>query len=193
MRSKYCIIICILFFVSSKITAQTNESHIHFSVNTAYNFNENEFHNFWKPTPGVGFELSFDHTVGELGAGLTVMRFDKQIDLTKSFYAVDYYFLYRYKFNVLSKLNFINGFDFGIFEFRFDDDDDIKHSAERIEREFALKLIAGFSFDIAETWKAEITTSYQHIYTKKKIEFFFIGAAVQKSFLTPSWLKEFFE
>lgn len=193
MNDKFFLIISILLFSSSRLIAQTTDSLVHLSLNTTYNFNENEFHNFWVPSPGFGIELSFDHPVGEIGAGLNLIRFSKQIHSTKSFYAVDYYFLYRYTFNIFSKFNFISGFNFGIFEFRFDDDDDIKNSAEKIEREFALKLLTGFSYDFADTWKFELTNSYQHIYTKRKIELLFVAASVKKSFSTPIWLKEFFQ
>lgn len=182
-----------LFIWYSSADAQTKKELIHLSLQGNYNFIENEFHNYWSSAPGSGIEISFEHQVGEIGAGVRLMRFNKVIDSTKSFFGVDYYFLYRQSFNISNRFDFISGFDVGIFEFRFDHDDDIQTSAERIEREFALKIVGGISYSISETLKAEFATSYQHIYTRKKIEFYFLSAAVTKTFSMPDWMKGFFK
>lgn len=174
-------------------SAQTDDGVIHLSLNAAYNFNKNEFHNYWSSTPGAGFEFSIEHNIGEIGAGLRLMRFNKEIDSAKSFYGVDYYFLYRHSFDIVNRIDFISGFDIGVFEFRFDDDEDIKTSAERVEREFALKIIGGISYSLTNSWKAELTASYQHIYTRKKIELYFLSFGVTKTFSMPDWMKGFFE
>lgn len=183
----------LMVICSSFLYSQSEERMIHFSLNTIRNFNENEFHEYWKPLQGIGGELSFDHPVGELGAGFTLMRFDKQHFSAKSFYGVDYYFLYRHTTEMIGNLTFIAGFDFGIFEFRFDDDEEIRTEAERVEREFAFKLLSGLSYEFIDAWRAELKASYQHIYTRKKIELFYLNLGITKSFSTPGWLKEFFE
>lgn len=178
---------------SQVLFSQSEERMIHLSVSAGHIFNKNEFHKYWNPSIGVGGEFSFDHSIGKMGAGLSLMRFDKKIISTKSFYGVDYYFLYRRFVNVIHDLNFVLGFDAGIFEFRFDDDNDIRGTAEQVEREFAIKLVSGFSYELGNTWNAEITTSYNHIYTKKKIDLFYIKFGVAKSFSSPEWLKEFLD
>lgn len=185
--------IILISFCSPVLFSQSEDRMIHLSVSAAHIFDENEFHKYWKPSIGVGGEFSFDHSIGKIGAGLSLMRFNKKINATKSFYGVDYYFLYRSFVNLIPNLNFVLGFDAGIFEFRFDDDNDIRGSAEEVEREFAIKLVSGFSYELSNTWNAEISTSYNHIYTMKKIELFYIKFGVVKSFASPEWLKEFLD
>lgn len=182
-----------LFIWFSLTNAQTKNEVILLSLHANYNLIENEFHNYWSSAPGGGIEISFEHQVGKIGAGIRLMRFNKIIDSVKNFFGVDYYFLYRQSFNIVNRFDFLSGFDVGIFEFRFDDDDDIQTSAERIEREFALKIVGGILYSISETWRAELTVSYQHIYTRNKIEFYFLSAGVTKSFTMPDWMKGFFE
>jgi hypothetical protein len=193
MKNNICLLVFFLFFPALVIVAQSEDRTISLSINAAYNYNENEFHDYWNSTPGAGFELSFEDDVGEIGAGLRLMRFNKIVESTKSFYGVDYYFLYRHYFSIHRKIDFVAGFDFGIFEFRFDDDVDIKTLAERFEREFAIKLVTGMSFSLSESWKAELTTAYNHIYTRKKIELFYLSVGITKTFSAPAWLKELFE
>ncbi len=102
---------------------------------------------------GFGGEFRFDHSIGELGIGLSFMRFDKKIDLTKEFDGIDYYILYRRSINLIKSVNFSLGFNAGIFEFSFDDEDDIEEEAERIEREFAINLIIGVSFQFMKSFE----------------------------------------
>lgn len=194
MNNKIFLISIILVIIfSSVLFAQNSEKQIHFSLNTNYNFTGNEFRNYWKSNMGFGGEFRFDHPIGELGIGLSFMRFDKKIDLTKEFDGIDYYILYRRSINLIKSVNFSLGFNAGIFEFGFDDDDDIQDEAERIEREFAINLVTGVSFQFMESLNADFKTSYQHIYTKKKIELFYFSFGVTKSFSSPDWLGEFFE
>lgn len=178
---------------SPLLFSQSEARMIHVSVSAGHIFNKNEFHKYWTPSIGVGGEFSFDHSIGKIGAGLSLMRFDKKINSTKSFYGVDYYFLYRSNVNLTHNLYFLIGFDTGIFEFRFDDDNDIRGTAEQVEREFAIKLVSGFSYALGNTWNAEVTTAYNHIYTRKKIELFYIKFGVAISFSSPEWLKEFLD
>jgi hypothetical protein len=49
------------------------------------------------------------------------------------------------------------------------------------------------SFSLSESWKAELTTAYNHIYTRKKIELFYLSVGITKTFSAPAWLKELFE
>ena len=194
MRNKlFLIFISLVLIFSSDAFAQGSEKRIHFSVNTGYNFTGNDFSNYWKSNLGFGGEFSFDHPIGELGVGLNYMRFNTKIDFAKSFEGLDYYILYRGSINLINSVNFSLGFNAGIFEFRFDDDDDIQGEAERIEREFAINLVTGVSFQFLESLNADFETSYKHIYTKKKIELFFFSFGITKSFSSPDWLREFFE
>lgn len=185
------VILWIVFFSSSLLFSQNENEDLHFSLSVINNFNQNEFHKFWKPGIGIGTGLSFDYLKGELGFGLGLMRFEKKVESTKNFYGVDYYFLYRYLPELFDKLNLIVGFDAGIFEFIFDDDDDLQSSAEKVEREFAIKIITGFAYNISDSWRTELKTSYHHIYTKRKIELFYINLSLVKLFSAPEWIKEF--
>ncbi len=173
--------------------AQTDDGVIHLSLNASHNILKNEFYNYWNATPGAGFNFSIEHHIGEIGTGLKLMRFNKVIDSAKSFYGVDYYFLYRHYFDIVNRVAFISGFDVGVFEFRFDDDGYIRTSAERVEREFALKITGGISYLLTNSWKAELTASYQHIYTRKKINLYFLNIGVTKTIDMPDWMKGFFE
>lgn len=193
MKNNICLLVFFLFFPALVIVAQSEDRAISLSINAAYNFNENEFHEYWNSIPGAGFEFSFEHDIGEIGAGLRLMRFNKIVESAKSFYGVDYYFLYRQSFNLFEGTDLIAGIDIGIFELRFDDDDDVRTSAERIEREFALKIIGGISYSITNSWKAELAAYYQHIYTRKKIELYFLSFGVTKTLSMPDWMKGFFE
>jgi len=181
----------ILFIISTEFyLPQTVNKNINISLSAINNFNQNEFHEYWEPGFGFGGEFSLDHFIGEIGVGIILFRFDKKIDSTKSFYGVDYYFLYRYPAKLTNKLNIILGFDFGIYEFRFDDDG-IQNPAERTEREFAMKIVSGFRYEFADSWEAEFTLEYNHIYTKKEIELLNLRLGIVKSFSSPAWLSEF--
>jgi hypothetical protein len=187
-------IITILLSVSGSLSfAQSENKLIHISLGAKNNFNKNDFHHYWEAGIGFGSEFRFEHPIGEIGGGLSIMRFDKKIDSAKSFYGVDYYFLYRNTFRLIENAVLILGFDAGIFEFRFDDDGDIQSSAEKIEREFAIKIMTGLSYAFNDSWKVELTTAYNHIYTKKKIELFYLNLGLVKSFSAPEWLKDFLE
>lgn len=187
-------IITILLFVSGSFSfPQSKNKLIHISLGAKNNFNNNDFHQYWEPGIGFGTEFRFEHAIGELGGGLSIMRFDKKIESAKSFYGVDYYFLYRNSFRLVGNAEIILGFDAGIFEFRFDDDGDLQSSAEKNEREFAIKIMTGLSYAFSDSWKVELTTAYNHIYTKKKIELFYLNLGLIKSFSAPEWLKDFLE
>ena len=193
MKNIFHIIIAVLFVSCSTSFPQSDSKLIHISLGLNSNFNKNEFHNYWKPETGFGTEFRFEHAIGELGGGLSIMRFDKKIESAKSFYGVDYYFLYRNSFRLVGNADLILGFDAGIFEFRFDDDGDLQSSAEKNEREFAIKIMTGLSFAFNDSWKVELTTTYNHIYTKKKIELFYLNLGLVKSFSAPGWLTDFLE
>jgi len=191
MITRILVYTLIIFITSNELFfSQTVNKSINISLSVLNNFYQNEFHEYWEPGLGYGGELSFSHFIGEIGAGLSLMRFDKKIDSTKSFYGVDYYFLYRYPAKLTNKLNIILGFDFGIYEFRFDDDG-IQNPAERTEREFAMKIVSGFRYEFADSWEAEFTLEYNHIYTKKEIELLNLRLGIVKSFSSPAWLSEF--
>lgn len=191
---KIFLIISILLFVSGSFSfPQSKNKLIHISLGAKNNFNNNDFHHYWEPGIGFGTEFRFEHAIGELGGGLSIMRFDKKIESAKSFYGVDYYFLYRNSFRLVGNAEIILGFDAGIFEFRFDDDGDLQSSAEKNEREFAIKIMTGLSYAFSDSWKVELTTAYNHIYTKKKIELFYLNLGLIKSFSAPEWLKGFLE
>jgi hypothetical protein len=193
MINKYPLIILIIINISPLLKSQAEESFIHISLKLTNNFIENDFHEYWKPKPGLNSEFSFDYSVGELGVGLGFMRFDKNIESTKGFYGLDYYFLYKHLPKLTECLDLILKFNVGIYEFRFDDDGTLQSSAERVEREFAIKIESGLSYEFYNLWKAELTTSYSHIYTNKKIELIYFNLGIVKSFSTPEWLKEFLE
>jgi len=187
-------IITILLFVSGSLSfSQSDNKLIHISLGAKNNFSKNDFHHYWESGIGFGSEFRFEHAIGELGGGMSIMRFDKKIDSAKSFYGVDYYFLYRNSFRLVGNADLILGFDAGIFEFRFDDDGDLQSSAEKNEREFAIKIMTGLSYAFNDSWKVELTTAYNHIYTKKKIELFYLNLGLVKSFSAPGWLKDFLE
>jgi opacity protein-like surface antigen len=191
---KIFLIIAILLSVSGSLSfAQSENKLIHISIGAKNNFNKNDFHHYWEAGIGFGSEFRFEHAIGEIGGGLSIMRFDKKIDSAKSFYGIDYYFLYRNSFRLIENAVLILGFDAGIFEFRFDDDGDIQSSAEKIEREFTIKIMTGLSYAFNDSWKVELTTAYNHIYTKKKIELFYLNLGLVKSFSVPEWLKDFLE
>ncbi len=194
MRNKiFLISISLVIIFSSVLFAQNSEKQIHFSLNTNYNFTGNGFRNYWKSNMGFGGEFRFDHPIGELGVGLNYMSFDKKIDFAKSFEGLDYYIMYRRSIILIEQVNLYSGFNVGIFEFSFDDEEDIEEEAERIEREFAINLIIGLSFQLIKSFNADLKTSYQHIFTKKKIELFYFSFGITKSFSSPDWLGEFFE
>ncbi|HQJ47483.1 MAG TPA: hypothetical protein PK195_12595, partial [Ignavibacteriaceae bacterium] len=64
---------------------------------------------------------------------------------------------------------------------------------EKNEREFSVKLVSGFSFNISESWSSELGIGYSFIYTKKRIELTTFRIGLVKSFTAPSWLQEFLE
>jgi len=196
MLKKYLIFICILFITfSAFLFPQTKEKEIHFSLGTVYNFNDNDFHEFWNPGLGTEFEFSFDHNIGELGAGLTLMKFDNTENATKGFYGINYYFLFAKNFSVIQNLNLILGFDFGIYEFRFFEEEEEGEDVEDadVEREFAVKLVAGLGYRFKGSWNIEIKTAFNHVYTKKEINLFNLHLNVTKSFPMSDWLSEILE
>ena len=194
MINKYliCLIILLNTF-SASLFSQSTEKEIHISLGTVYNFNENEFHEFWNPRLGLEFEFSFDHQFGELGAGLTLMRFEKTSNATLSFYGINYYFLFAKNFTITKNVSLILGFDFGLYEFRFDEYDDSIIPDVDVEREFAVKLVAGFGYRFAGSWSLEFKTAFNHVYTKKEIDLFNLHLDVTKSFPMSDWLAEILE
>jgi hypothetical protein len=189
-------LICIFFLLNvfnAFLFSQTTDKEVHFSLGTVYNFNENEFHEFWDPSMGVEFEFSFDHQFGELGAGLTLMRFEKTASSTLSFYGINYYFLFAKNFTIAKNVSLILGFDFGLYEFRFDEYNDSEIPDVDVEREFAVKLVAGIGYRFAGSWSLEFKTAFNHVYTKKGIDLFNLHLDVTKSFPMSDWLAEILE
>jgi len=194
MIKKYLICLCILINTfSAFLFPQTKNKEVHFSLGAVYNFNDNDFHNFWDPGLGLEFEFSFDHQFGELGAGLTLMKFDNTVNATKGFYGINYYFLFAKNFTITKNINLILGFDFGLYEFRFYDNENPEQEEADVEREFAVKLVAGFGYRFAESWSLELKTAFNHVYTKKEIDLFNLHLDVTKSFPISDWLAEILE
>lgn len=178
---------------SFSVFSQEQSKQIYISISPLKTFSNSDFENYWKSNPGVLTEFRFDHHIGQLGAGLSLMKFSAKDNVTLGFYGVDYYFLYRNQIELITDFNLILGFDFGIFEFRFDDADFIQSSAERNEREFAFKLVSGFNYNISKSWGVELGIGYSKVYTKKNIELFSLRIVLVKSFIAPDWIKDFLE
>jgi len=196
MFKKHLACLCILFITfPAFLFPQTQEKEIHLSLGTVYNFNDNKFHEFWNPGLGLELEFSFDHPIGELGAGLTLMKFDNSENASKGFYGINYYFLFAKNFSVAQNINLILGFDFGIYEFRFFEDEEEGEEVEEadVEREFAVKLVAGIGYRFAGSWSVELKTAFNHVYTKKEIDLFNLHLDVTKSFPMSDWLSEILE
>ncbi len=172
---------------------QKSDKQIYLSVSPLKSFSTGDFEDIWNADIGIAGEFRFDHLIGQLGAGLSLMKFNSKNYLTPGFFGLDYYFLYRNQFELFSGLSLITGFDFGIYEFRFEDADLFENPAGQIEREFALKLVSGIDFKIYNTWSAELGLGYSYIYTRKKIELLSFRIGLVKSFTAPAWLSEFFE
>jgi len=172
---------------------QNPDKQIYLSINPLITFSSNDFEDFWNSDVGLLSEFRFDHAIGQLGAGLSIMKFNSKNDLIPGFYGVDYYFLYRKHFELFSDFNLMLGLDIGIYEFRFEDKDYFESTGEKNEREFSVKLVSGFSFNISESWSSELGIGYSFIYTKKRIELTTFRIGLVKSFTAPSWLQEFLE
>ncbi len=112
---------------------QKSDKQIYLSVSPLKSFSTGDFEDIWNADIGIAGEFRFDHPIGQLGAGLSLMKFNSKNYLTPGFFGLDYYFLYRNQFELFSGLSLITGFDFGIYEFRFEDGDFYESHAEQIE------------------------------------------------------------
>ena len=110
-------------------------------------------------------------------------------------YGINYYFLFAKNFSVAQNINLILGFDFGIYEFRFLEDEEEGEEVEEadVEREFAVKLVAGIGYRFTGSWSVELKTAFNHVYTKKEIDLFNLHLDVTKSFPMSDWLSEILE
>ncbi|MDT3697404.1 MAG: hypothetical protein ROY99_13555 [Ignavibacterium sp.] len=193
MNSLIIKILVIAFLLIRCLYPQNPDKQIYLSVSPMKALGSSDFENIWSSDIGILGEFRFEHPVGQLGVGLSLMKFDSYNDITLGFYGIDYYFLYRNYFELFSDFSLMAGFDFGIYEFRFEDADLFENPAGQIEREFALKLVSGIDFKIYNTWSAELGLGYSYIYTRKKIELLSFRIGLVKSFTAPAWLSEFFE
>lgn len=193
MNSVILKILLTTFLLMSCLYPQKSDKQIYLSVSPLKSFSTGDFEDIWNADIGIAGEFRFDHPIGQLGAGLSLMKFNSKNYLTPGFFGLDYYFLYRNQFELFSGLSLITGFDFGIYEFRFEDGDFYESHAEQIEREFALKIVSGFNFKIYNSWYAEFGAGYSYIFTKKKIELLSFRIGLAKSFTAPDWLSEFLE
>lgn len=192
-RALFLVIVIFLSVYNFQVMSQSDDKNIYVSIQGAHNFNNNEFHKFWKPGIGLGGSFTFDHKIGKLGIGIELMEFQRRNISSKDFLGIDYHLLYSNTIHLFRFINLHIGAGAGIYEFRFDDDEDIKSEAEKTEREFAIKIISGLSFDISPEWSTGLNLVYTHIYTRRKIELLNISAGIRKSFSTPEWLKEILE
>lgn len=193
MNSLILKFLSITFLFSCISYSQNTDKQIYLSINPLKTFSTGDFENFWNSNVGLLSEFRFDHSVGQLGAGLSLMKFNSKNDLTPGFYGVDYYFLYRNNIELFPDFSLMLGLDIGIYEFRFEDADFYQSSAEKNEREFAVKLVSGFNFKISESWSTELGTGYSFIYTKKRIEMLSFRIGFVKAFTASAWLREFLE
>lgn len=179
---------------SFKLHAQLNPepfNTITIGFNYSENVIENNFHNHWYVEPAFEGYLSTPFYLGNIQTGVRYNYFPIKDANLPYFYGLFYYLQWENEFSLASFLSFSVGGRAGLYSMNFDENEIIVDRHLLNESELAIGAVSKLSANIYAGWAVHVTADYNTIFTSEKINLFFIGAGISKTFHSPSWLKDF--
>lgn len=190
--TKQVFLVFTLFWATKLVYSQNIPTPMSIGIGLSNKINNTVFDNYWQSSYLTGINACVEQNIGLLGFGFDLIKFQKNISTTTDFWGVGYYFLYKYPLKIVTKIKVVPEINFGLFEFRFKDlHSNFNNNAGDIEREFFVRYLLGISYNLSENLQIEINSSFQKIYTKKQIDFIFVGTAIRYVFNSPNWLEDF--
>ncbi|OGU56856.1 MAG: hypothetical protein A2V66_14630 [Ignavibacteria bacterium RBG_13_36_8] len=196
LKIKYCLFIGLLLSSANFLSAQDENSEFNritvgFSAVKDYLYSDLQY--YWEPQ--VGFEGYFNTPFyfGNIQAGVTYCRYIGYTSQQPNFLSMIYYIQWEKEIYLSSPISIAFGGRIGLMDMTFDETESITEKTLLNESDLMVGIISKLNLNLPEGWTITIHGSYMTVFTSKKMEMVYAGIGLTKTFLTPDWLKEFFE
>ena len=146
---------------------------------------------WWSPGPAVGLDAGAPFYVGDIELGVQYAHPTARRQDVPGFRSLFLYAGWGGRQRLGGGFSAGGGVRFGIMAMRFDGDSLPGYRTR--ESELGVAARAALRWMPAGTWFVEGSTSYQSIFTQRRMEQVYLAAALGRRFATPAWLRDFLD
>ncbi len=184
-----------LFLCMMNILAKdtTDFKYINFGVDGIYNIHKTELDNYWEAGAAIDFSASTPYFSGLLELGVSYSPFTASVEELPDFKSFHIYLQWQKEFRIYKNLKILTGPRVGMMQMKFDKTEEINNATDLLEHEVTAGLASQLVQKISDRLNINLTANYFRVFTRKKIDLFYIGAGLSYSIDTPVWLKNFLQ
>ena len=157
-----------------------------FSVSPTFNTNRNSFHDYWEPGTGFNLNARMPFYAGEVHLGAAALPYSGKADEQPDYWSIYMYLGWGASLSVFDNFRLGAGVKAGSYQFRFDEEEELKH--RKSETEFCAGLFSDLNWAFHDDWAINLSGSYLKIYTAKRIKLVYLSAGISRRFDLPGWL-----
>ncbi len=153
------------------------------------NVGRTSFNEFWDPSNGGLFQIDMPFYLGIVQTGVHFFSNNSLAADVPPFDSVNLYLGWGYEWALPLRLGWFAGVRAGGFYMNFDDDaiaDEVK-----TESELGVGLNTALRYPLDERWSVLVSAEYLEVFTRRRIEYGFVGIGLSRTFTTPRPLREF--
>ncbi len=187
----------ILLFITTTPLAARFQAKPFSSAQIGINYVPNAFQNslgdFWDAGNGGEIFWEMPFYMGTVQAGGRLTSFSRKRNDLPNFHLANYYLQWGYKWSLPFHLKWFTGMRAGNSTMWFGNNAAYPSASNITESELTAGIHSYISYQFLPTWSIRICGDYLKMFTRKRVNLFYISIGIGRSLKLPDWLMKFLE